>query len=87
MMASFNYESTDESPFNWMFVAVCAIPIFMTIHSLYIILLIGVMGKDGPLYKRQINFLLLVDEILRLLGSVGALVAATLATIGEEVKV
>ena len=86
-MASFNYESTDESPFNWMFVAVCVIPIFMTIHSLYIILLIRVMGKDGPLYKRPIHFLLLVDEILRLLGSVGALVAATLATIGEEVKV
>ena len=86
-MASFPDVYNEETPFNWMIVTVCAIPIFMAIHSLYIILLVGVMSKDISLSKRPINILLLVDEILRLLGSVGALVAATLATIGEEVKV
>ena len=86
-MASFPDANTDEGPFNWMVVAVGAIPIFMAIHSLYIVLLIVVMGKDVPFSKRPINILLLIDEILRFLGSVGTLVAATWATLWKEVEV
>ena len=76
-----------ESPFNWLIMAVCAIPIFMTIHTLYIILLIGVMFKEAPLSKRPINILLLIDELLRLVGSAGTLVAAILVTIWNEAEV
>ena len=79
--------SNNENPFNWLIMAVCAIPIFMTIHSLYIILLIGVMFKGAPLSKRPINILLLMDELLRLVGSAGTLVAAILVTIWNEAKV
>ena len=81
------FDTNTESPFNWLIVAVCAIPIFMTIHSLYIILLVGVMGKDISLSKRPINILLLIDEILGFVGSVGTLAAATIVTIWNEAKV
>ena len=80
-------ETDAASPFNWMIMVVCSIPISMTFHSLYIILLIGLMGKDVPLSKRPINILLLIDELLRLVGSAGTLIAAILATIWREAEV
>ena len=80
-------ETDAASPFNWMIMVVCSIPISMTFHSLYIILLIGLMGKDAPLSKRPINILLLIDELLRLVGSAGTLIAAILATIWREAEV
>ena len=87
MGVALGFDTSTESPFNWLFMAVCAIPIFMTIHSLYITLLIGVMLKEAPLSKRPINILLLIDELLRLVGSAGTLVAAILVTIWNEAKV
>ena len=81
------FDTNTESPFNWLIMAICTIPIFMTIHSLYITLLIGVMLKEAPLSKRPINILLLIDELLRLVGSAGTLVAAILVTIWNEAKV
>ena len=86
-MASFPDVHNEETTFNWMIVAVCTIPIFMAIHSLYIILLVGVMGKDISISKRPINILLLIDEILGFVGSVGTLVAATIVTIWNEAEV
>ena len=80
-------ETNAASPFNWMIMVVWSIPISMTFHSLYIILLIGLMGKDVPLSKRPINILLLIDELLRLVGSAGTLIAAILATIWREAEV
>ena len=86
-MASFPDAYNEETTFNWMIATIYAIPIFMAIHSLYIILLVGVMSRDTSLSKRPINILLLIDEILRFIGSIGTLFAATLATIWSEVKV
>ena len=87
MGVAIGFDTNTEGPFNWLIMAVCAIPIFMTIHSLYIILLIGVMFKEAPLSKRPINILLLMDEFLRLVGSAGTLVAAILVTTKDEAKV
>ena len=86
-MTSFPDVYNEETPFNWMIATVYAIPIFMAIHSLYIILLVGVMSRDTSLSKRPINILLLIDEIMRFIGSIGTLFAATLVTIWNEVKV
>ena len=87
MGVAVGFDRSTESPFNWLIMAICTIPIFMTIHTLYIILLIGVMFKGAPLSKRPINILLLMDELLRLVGSAGTLVAAILVTIWNEAKV
>ena len=87
MGVAVGFDRSTESPFNWLIMAICTIPIFMTIHTLYIILLIGVMFKEAPLSKRPINILLLMDELLRLVGSAGTLVAAILVTIWNEAKV
>ena len=87
MGVAIGFDTNTEGPFNWLIMAVCAIPIIMTIHSLYIILLVGVMSKDTSLSKRPINILLLIDEILRFIGSIGTLFAATLVTMWNEVKV
>ena len=53
--------------------AVLAIPVLMTIHLLYILLLVAFMSRDGSLWRRPINTLILTDETFRFLGSLGSL--------------
>ena len=45
----------------------------MVIQVIYLALLMRVMAKEGPVLRKPINWMILVDEAIRFLGSVGGL--------------
>ena len=62
------------------------LPISMTIHIIHIALLLRVMAKEGPIWKRAINWMILSDEVIRFLGSVGAIHVTTVLGMWEGSK-
>ena len=69
LLADGNSSSATLAPKNVMPV----LPISMVIHLIHLALLLRVMAKSSPILKKPINWMILSDEVIRFLGSVGAL--------------
>ena len=72
---------------NTMFVpknVVVGLPICIAIHLVHIALLMRVITKEGPIWKKPINWMILSDEVIRFLGSVGCIHATILEGLWQD---
>ena len=64
-------DNTSNTTFGLMSMVV--LPISMFIQLIHMALLLRVMAKEGPIWRKPINWMILTDEAIRFLGSVGSI--------------
>ena len=69
-MLSANNSSDSIIVPKWFMVS---LPACIVINGIHMVLLVRVMAREGPILRKPINWMILVDEFIRFLGSVGAL--------------
>ena len=58
----------------------------LSIRLIYFIVLLKVMLNEGPLWKKAVNVMIVTDEGIKLLASMGTLVGVILSTIWMELN-
>ena len=73
--------SFKQLDFTLAFTSLC-----MAFQFAYLALLLRVMTKDGAIRKKAVNVMILTDEGIKLLASIGTLIGAILSSIWREMS-